>query len=137
MRGSEEKTARTHTHTHAPSAHRQHAPTDAQVTHGCTCAQADGSKWADERSMASWRASDCVPEFWSEGGAWADERRAHGALWLAYAGTARGEFLATDVTFGAVNWFRNSIAPPKAERAPSLTLRAARRTDYPSPSSGV
>lgn len=68
---------------------------------------------------------------------WADERRAHGALWLAYAGTARGEFLATDVTFGAVNWFRNSIAPPKAERAPSLTLRAARRTDYPSPSSGV
>ena len=35
---------------------------------------------------------------------WADERRAHGMLWLLYAASGRGEWLALDTVFGASNW---------------------------------
>lgn len=35
---------------------------------------------------------------------WADQRTAHGALWLGYAATGDGRFLAVDTAFGAGNW---------------------------------
>ena len=35
---------------------------------------------------------------------WAEERRAHGVLWLLYAGTGRAVWLKLDVAFGMLNW---------------------------------
>ena len=35
---------------------------------------------------------------------WAEERRAHGVLWLLYAVTGSRQWLLYDVLFGAFNW---------------------------------
>jgi len=36
---------------------------------------------------------------------WADERRAHGLLWSAYALSGDDRWLKADTAFGATNWF--------------------------------
>ena len=36
---------------------------------------------------------------------WADERVAHGTLWMAYAVTGNSNWLKSDVLLGALNWF--------------------------------
>jgi hypothetical protein len=35
---------------------------------------------------------------------WANERGAHGVLWLAYAATGDARYLRLDVALGAANW---------------------------------
>jgi len=35
---------------------------------------------------------------------WADERRQHGVLWLAYALSGQSAYLKADTAFGVVNW---------------------------------
>jgi len=39
---------------------------------------------------------------------WADERRAHGVLWLLYAASGDRMWLCGDVMFGAANWLHKS-----------------------------
>ena len=53
---------------------------------------------------------------------WADQRRAHGVLWLLYASSGRGEWLAADVTFGAANWLSTLPLTPHRWHVP-LRLR--------------
>ena len=39
---------------------------------------------------------------------WANERRAHGLMWAAYAATGKWQFLALDSAGGAGNWLTSS-----------------------------
>ena len=36
---------------------------------------------------------------------WAEQRGAHGVLWLAYAASGERQLLQMDTAFGALNWF--------------------------------
>ena len=43
---------------------------------------------------------------------WAEERPAHGALWLAYAVSADNSFLFLDTAYGALNWLLTPTQGP-------------------------
>jgi hypothetical protein len=63
------------------------------------CASLVGSAWV--LGCVDSRVGFFGGEAW-----WREERPAHGALWLAYAGTGDDRWLQVDVAFGALNYLR-------------------------------
>jgi hypothetical protein len=59
-----------------------------------------GGRWITGAEMS-------VEGFFGGPAWWAESRRVHGALWLAYAALGDRELLYADVLYGALNWLLN------------------------------